>query len=81
MTTKHGKYIKKPDSIFKIGKNFFIAPILKGNWANLMNHSCDSNVEGFTLTLWGRMGIFFKTTRDIKKGEEMFYDYGRDYFR
>jgi hypothetical protein len=39
LPTKLGFIIKKPDSIFKIGENIFVAPVIHANWATLMNHS------------------------------------------
>ena len=47
----------------------------KFNTARLINHSCDPNceVDGKGLKLW----IF--TLRNIKKGEELTYDYGVGY--
>ena len=31
------------------------------------------------MCLWGRIGIFFRTKREIEKTEELLYDYGEDY--
>ena len=47
-----------------------------GNEARWINHSCDGNCESETEK--GR--VFIDATRDIKKGEELGYDYqiGRD---
>ena len=45
------------------------------NTARLINHSCNPNceVEGKELKLW------IRTIKDIKKGEELSYDYGFGY--
>lgn len=45
------------------------------NDARLMNHSCDPNVEA---QIWKGKEIWFTALRDIKKGEELFFNYGFD---
>jgi uncharacterized protein len=50
---------------------------LNSRWARYMNHSCRPNAEPFILK--GRK-IVFKAVRTITLGEEITYDYGRDYF-
>lgn len=45
------------------------------NDARLMNHSCTPNVEAQT---WQEEEIWFVSLRDIKKGEELFFNYGFD---
>jgi len=45
------------------------------NPARLMNHSCDPNVEAQT---WQDKEIWFVALRDIKKGEELVFNYGFD---
>lgn len=45
------------------------------NTARLMNHSCEPNVEAQT---WDEQEIWFVALRDIKKGEELTFNYGFD---
>jgi hypothetical protein len=45
------------------------------NTARLMNHSCSPNVEAQT---WDEKEIWFVALRDIKKGEELTFNYGFD---
>ena len=71
--------IKKADSIFKIG-NFYIGPVITANWAVLMNHSQSPNIQSLTGTLNGRPGIYFYSSKEIKSGESLLYDYGKDWF-
>lgn len=52
-----------------------------GNWTRFLNHSCEPNCS-FARTL--RCGytrvIYARTKRHIRAGEQLFVDYGRDYF-
>ncbi|CED82358.1 Acyl-CoA thioesterase [Phaffia rhodozyma] len=57
---------------------------LKGNIARFINHGCDPNLR---VEKWMTLGegfeeyeVGFWTTRDIKAGEELFYDYNFDSF-
>jgi SET domain-containing protein len=45
---------------------------VSGNAARWINHSCDPNCE--TTEDDGR--VFIEALRDIRAGEELFYDYG-----
>jgi len=46
----------------------------KGNDARWINHSCDPNCESQESANGKR--LFVTALRDIKRGEELFYDYG-----
>jgi SET domain-containing protein len=48
----------------------------KGNAARWINHSCKPNCEADMVEVQGRMRVFIAALRDIKKGEELSYDYG-----
>jgi len=48
----------------------------KGNLARLINHSCKPNAEA---EMDGKR-IFIYSKRAIKKGEEISYNYGKEYF-
>lgn len=76
---KYANIIKKSDSIFKLG-NFYLGPIITANWAVLMNHSSNPNVESFVGTINGKPGVYFYNTKEIKPGENLLYDYGKDWF-
>ena len=58
--------------VFELNKKYDIDGGVLRNHARFINHSCDPNceVEGKGLKLW----IF--SLRNIKKGEELSYDYG-----
>ena len=61
--------------LFNINKKYDLDGDFKYNTARLINHSCDPNCEVY--------GTGFKVwvyaIRDIKKGEELTYDYGFGY--
>ena len=80
-----GKLILKKDSednpkfdnekriyIFEINRRYDLDGDFDFNTARLINHSCNPNCEviGKGLKLW------IKSIKDIKKGEELSYDYG-----
>ena len=61
--------------LFNLNNKYDLDGDFEYNTARLINHSCNPNceVEGKGLKLW----IF--ALRDIKKGEELSYDYGFGY--
>ena len=63
---------KKDIYLFNINERYDLDGDFKWNTARLMNHSCNPNceVEGAGLKLW------ITSLREIKKGEELTYDYG-----
>ena len=65
----------KPIYLFTINKKYDLDGDFKYNTARLINHSCNPNceVDGKGLKLW------IVAIRDIKKGEELSYDYGFGY--
>ena len=58
--------------LFNINKKFDLDGDFKFNTARLINHSCDPNCEVFGSGL----KIWVYAMKDIKKGEELSYDYG-----
>ena len=65
----------KPIYLFTINKKYDLDGDFKYNTARLINHSCNPNCEvyGTGLKVW------VYAIRDIKKGEELTYDYGFGY--
>ena len=61
--------------LFDINEKYDLDGDFKWNAARLINHSCNPNceVEGAGLKLW------IGSLREIKKGEELTYDYGFGY--
>ena len=75
-TEKNPKYDnEKAIYLFNINSRYDLDGDFEYNTARLINHSCKPNCEvaGKGLKLW----IF--ALRDIKKGEELSYDYGFGY--
>jgi len=61
--------------LFNLNKRYDLDGDFKYNTARLINHSCNPNCEvaGVGLKVW------VYAIRDIKKGEELSYDYGFGY--
>ena len=75
-TERNPKYDNdKAIYLFNLNNRYDLDGDFKFNTVRLINHSCDPNCEvgGKGLKLW----IF--TLRNIKKGEELTYDYGFGY--
>ena len=66
---------KKDIYLFNINEKWDLDGDYRWNTARLINHSCNPNceVEGRGLKLW------IVAIKDIKKGEELSYDYGFSY--
>lgn len=63
--------------LYEVNSKWTIDGATHGNIARYFNHSCNPNADTFI-----RQGrVFVRTLRDIKPGEEIFYDYGRDYLK
>jgi len=65
-----GKYL------FRVGGGKTILGNHKGNIARLMNHACKPNCE----TELDGTRIFIYTRRKVSAGDELTYDYGKEYF-
>ena len=75
-TDKNPKYDNdKAIYLFNLNNRYDLDGDFKYNIARLINHSCNPNceVDGKGLKLW------IVAIRDIKKGEELSYDYGFGY--
>ena len=66
---------KKDIYLFNLNDKYDLDGDFKFNTARLINHSCDPNCEvtGTGLKLW------ISAIKNIKKGEELSYDYGFSY--
>ncbi|OUW11448.1 MAG: SET domain-containing protein-lysine N-methyltransferase [Candidatus Pelagibacter sp. TMED166] len=72
-TEKNPKFDnEKAIYLFNVNKRYDLDGDFNWNIARLINHSCNPNceVEGKGLELW------ITSIKDIKKGEELTYDYG-----
>lgn len=62
--------------LFEIDENYTIDGSSRDNLARYINHFCEPNLEA-TIEAGE---IRFYALRDIKKGEELGFDYGEEYF-
>ena len=60
--------------LFTLNKRYDVDGNVSWNAARLINHSCEPNCE--TDIIKGRIWVI--STREIEKGEELFYNYGFD---
>ena len=63
--------------LFEINSLFTIDGSPRWNVARYINHSCRPNAK----PVGRRGGIIFRALRQIEPGEEITFDYGREYFR
>lgn len=61
--------------IFTLDDEWDIDGKFPENAARLINHSCDPNCEA---QIWEEKEIWIISLREIKKGEELFFNYGFD---
>ncbi|MBN1175483.1 SET domain-containing protein-lysine N-methyltransferase [Candidatus Woesearchaeota archaeon] len=61
--------------IFTLNDKYDIDGSRQGNESRYVNHSCDPNCEAIN---YDDDEVWIETIRDIKKGEELTYDYGFD---
>ena len=74
--SKEEEYTNNSKYLFEIHKYKTIDGRARENIARYINHSCKPNCE--VEIRKGR--VFVMARRGIKIGEELFYDYGKDYF-
>ena len=70
---KDTKYGYDVTYLFTLNKKYLLDGDFKFNTARLINHSCDPNCEVLDIS---KTKIWVTAMRDIKKGEELSYDYG-----
>ncbi|MCQ2818320.1 MAG: SET domain-containing protein-lysine N-methyltransferase [archaeon] len=64
--------------LMTLGKNEVIDPTVRGNWARLINHSCQPNCETQKWHVQGELCIGIFSIKDIQMDEELTFDYGFD---
>jgi SET domain-containing protein len=67
----NGKYF------FSVNTKWSIDGSPRSNLARYINHSCRPNAEAFVTN---RRRVWIWSRRNIKPGEEITYDYGKEYF-
>ncbi|MDB5264545.1 MAG: protein containing domain [Parcubacteria group bacterium] len=76
VVSKEESETSKSKYLFEISKNKTLDGKPKINKAGYINHSCKPNCEAEI----NKARVFILTTRAIKEGEELNYDYGKEYF-
>jgi len=69
-------YTSKSKYLFEINKKITIDGASRKNIARYINHSCRPNAEVDIKN----QRIFITAIKNIKKGDEIVYDYGEEYF-
>jgi uncharacterized protein len=64
--------------IMELGKEIYIDAMFGGNWTCLVNHSRDPNIHAISDQKQQRILIY--STKEIKKGEQLFLNYGESWF-
>jgi uncharacterized protein len=70
------KYTSKSKYLFEVNERMTIDGWEKSNLARYINHSCRPNC---VVDIW-RGQLYVMAKRAIKSSEELFYDYGTEYF-
>jgi SET domain-containing protein len=80
----YGPFVPNEEAEKSYGKYFFgvntkwsIDGSLRENLARYINHSCRPNAEAFVSQ---RRRVWIWSRKNIKPGEEIAYDYGKEYF-
>jgi SET domain-containing protein len=63
--------------LYEVNSRWTINGAGRSNVARYFNHSCNPNADTFIK----QRRVFIRALRDIKPGEEIVYDYGRDYLK
>lgn len=74
--SKEEEETSKSKYLFEIRKGHTIDGKPRWNKAGYINHSCKPNAEADIY----RSRVYILSTRTIKPGEEIVYDYGEEYF-
>lgn len=63
--------------LYEVNSRWTIDGAKRGNIARYFNHSCNPNADTFVRN----RRVFIRTIKNIEPGEEILYDYGRDYLK
>ena len=70
------EYTSRSRYLFTVGRNHTIDGNTKTNTAKYINHSCAPNCEADVY----KKKVYIFSLRTINAGEELTYDYGKEYF-
>jgi len=74
--SKEEEYTTRSKYLFEVRKNMTIDGAARSNFARYINHSCRPNCEPEI----ERGRVFIEAIKNIKEGEELSYNYGKEYF-
>ena len=74
-TAKEVEHLKT-QYLFEVTSRITIDGSPRFNTARYINYSCEPNAEAWNI----ENRIFIRATKDIQKGEEITYDYGKEFF-
>ena len=74
--SKEEEYTSRSKYLFEVNSRKTIDGAIRSNIARYINHSCTPNCEPEIV----RGRIFIDAIKTIKAGEELVYDYGKEYF-
>ena len=79
LTTKEAEKAERRGNryLYEINSRWTVDGTARKNIARYFNHSCNPNTESYTV----KHRVFVRAIRNIKPGEELFYDYGTDYLK
>ena len=63
--------------LYEVNSKWTIDGAKRGNIARYFNHSCNPNADTFVRD----RRVFIRTIKNIEPGDEICYDYGRDYLK
>jgi hypothetical protein len=61
--------------MFRLDEHYIVDATLRGNMARFVNHCCEPNSATDVFEVQGKKHIIIYSRRDIRKGEELTYDY------
>ncbi|EFI27159.1 hypothetical protein CC1G_14984 [Coprinopsis cinerea okayama7 len=66
---------------FSLDQTFLLDSLRAGNETRFLNHTTDANCTADVITVNGDHRIFLISTKAIKKGQELFLDYGEAFWK
>lgn len=76
----HNGYCFHYPTKFWSWKYFTVDPLKEGNAMRFVNHSDQPNLKPYCFVERRMLHMCFLSSRKIEKGEQLFYDYGKDYW-
>lgn len=79
---KYGMTLGKKDDVNDAKIDVVVDSMAQGGWTRFVNHSCRPNCKIMSGFNCGTSKVlYFRTTRNIAAGQQLFLNYGKEYFR